>query len=104
MSLSKAIYDATRRTPRGKVATYADIAAAAGRPKAWRHVGTVLSRNRSPAVPCHRVIRASGQIGGFGFPGGTPEKARRLKREGVHITGGRVDLQKFRIGRPPFPG
>gem|GEM_PF-6755556 len=70
---------------------------AIGHPRAWRRVGTILSYNRDRATPCHRVVRADGRMGGFGFPGGVVEKLRRLRREGVAIVGDRVDLRVSRI-------
>ncbi|MBI4132474.1 MAG: MGMT family protein [Candidatus Sungbacteria bacterium] len=94
------VYAATRRIPRGRVATYADIARAIGRPRAWRFVGTVVSYNRDRGIPCHRVVRSDGRVGGFGFPGGTAEKIRRLRREGVAIRNQRVNLARFRIRSP----
>ena len=94
------VYAATQRIPPGTVATYADVARAIGRPRAWRHVGTVLGMNRDPATPCHRVIRSDGFVGGFGMPGSTREKVRRLCHEGVAVTAERVDLRRYRIPSP----
>ncbi len=94
------IYAATRRIPGGKVATYADLARAIGRPKAWRHVGTVLSFNRDPKTPCHRVVRSDGKVGGFGFPGGTTRKIERLRSEGIEVKNGKIDLHRHRITSP----
>lgn len=91
------VYAATRRIPRGRVATYADISRAIGRPRAWRHVGTILSRNRDPKTPCYRVVRSDGTVGGFGFSGGTKEKISRLVAEGVIVKSGRIDLRRFRV-------
>ncbi|TDI20880.1 MAG: MGMT family protein [Acidobacteria bacterium] len=51
-----------RRIPSGRVATYGDIAALAGRPRAWRAVGTIMRTCRFPTVPCHRVIAAGGRL------------------------------------------
>jgi O-6-methylguanine DNA methyltransferase len=55
-----------RRIPPGKVATYGDIAAAAGHPRAARAVGNIMRECRDPGVPCHRVIGAGGALGGYG--------------------------------------
>ena len=55
-----------RRIPAGRVATYGDVAALAGAPRAARAVGTVMRKCRDPRVPCHRVIAAGGGIGGYG--------------------------------------
>jgi O-6-methylguanine DNA methyltransferase len=68
--------------PAGRVATYADIAAAIGNPRAARAVGNVLNRNpNAPQVPCHRVVRGDGSIGGYAF--GPNKKIALLQKEGV---------------------
>ncbi len=94
------VYAAARRIPRGRVATYADIARAIGRPKAWRHVGTILSFNRDSKIPCHRVVRSDGHAGGFGFPGGTRRKIAKLRAERIRVVGDRIDLRRYRIPSP----
>lgn len=77
-----------RRIPKGRVATYGDVAAMAGRPRAHRAVGTLMSRGGDPSLPAHRVIAAGGRLGGFG---GRPDlKAQRLRAEGLVIVNGRV--------------
>lgn len=84
--------------PRGRVATYGQIAEAAGLPRRWRLVGRVLRRlpDRS-AVPWHRVVNARGEISARGDPSGEREQARLLRAEGVAIgPGGRIDLGRFR--------
>lgn len=96
--LQNKVYAATRKIRRGQVATYADIARAVGRPRAWRFVGTMLGFNRDAKTPCHRVIRSDGLVGGFGLPGGNAAKQKRLRAEGVIITVGRVDLERYRPG------
>ncbi|MBN1473260.1 MAG: MGMT family protein [Syntrophaceae bacterium] len=74
----------TCRIPRGKVATYSGLAEKVGKPGAARAVGTVMANNPFPIViPCHRVIRADGTLGGFG--GGLEMKKKMLKSEGVKI-------------------
>jgi O-6-methylguanine DNA methyltransferase len=72
-----------RRIPRGRVATYGDVAAMAGAPRAARAVGTVMRDCRDPAVPCHRVIAAGGGLGGFG--GNLQIKRERLRAEGLDV-------------------
>lgn len=79
---------AVRRIPPGKVATYGDVAAAAGNPGAARAVGNIMRDCRMPGVPCHRVIAAGGQLGGFG--GNLQLKRELLRAEGVPVTGNRV--------------
>jgi methylated-DNA-[protein]-cysteine S-methyltransferase len=70
------------KIPRGKVETYSGLAAKLGKPHAARAVGTALANNPFPiAIPCHRVVRADGTLGGFG--GGMKMKRKLLEREGV---------------------
>lgn len=61
--------------------SYRQVAAAAGRPRAYRAVGNILKWNYDPAIPCHRVIRADSQPGGYNR--GTAQKVEMLKREGA---------------------
>ncbi len=81
-----------RRIPRGKVATYGDVAAASGYPGAARQVVWAL-RSGGKAVPWHRVLGARGRIRLTGEPGF--EQRLRLRAEGVAVTGDRVDLEQF---------
>lgn len=82
------VLHAVRRIPAGRVATYGDVAAAAGRPRAHRAVGNIMRTCRDGSVPCHRVIAAGGQIGGYG--GDLHTKRARLLAEGIIVSGGRV--------------
>jgi O-6-methylguanine DNA methyltransferase len=77
MTFKQRVLAAVRRIPPGRVATYGDIAALAGSPRAWRAVGTIMRDCRDPATPCHRVIGAGGTLGGFG---GSPHLKRELLR------------------------
>jgi methylated-DNA-[protein]-cysteine S-methyltransferase len=70
------------------VATYGDIADAAGSARASRAVGNIMRECRSASVPCHRVIAAGGRLGGFG--GNLQLKRELLRTEGVLVTGTRV--------------
>jgi O-6-methylguanine DNA methyltransferase len=79
---------AVRRIPPGRVATYGDVAAAAGSPRASRAVGNIMRECRSVGIPCHRVIAAGGQLGGFG--GNLQLKRELLRAEGIPVTGHRV--------------
>lgn len=84
----KKVYRAVKKIPRGKVAAYAYIAQAVGLPGAARAVGNALNKNPYRRIPCHRVIRTDGRVGGFAR--GTKEKIKLLRREGVGIRKGRV--------------
>lgn len=66
--------------PEGKTMSYQEVAAAAGSPGAARAVGTIMSRNSDESVPCHRVIRSDGSIGGYNGLRGRA-KAELLERE-----------------------
>lgn len=65
MNFSEKVYAVVRKIPRGKVLTYKEVAKKAGKPLAFRAVGTILSKNMDKKVPCHRVIRSDGKIGGY---------------------------------------
>jgi len=83
------VYKATCMVPKGKVTTYAAIADHLGC-RAYRAVGQALNKNCLPLfIPCHRVIRKDGTLGGFET--GTDLKEKILKGEGVGIKDGKVD-------------
>ncbi len=89
------VFAACSKIRKGRVSTYADIARAIGKPGASRAVGNALNRNRSPSVPCHRVVRSDGAVGGFAH--GTRRKEEMLRAEGVRIKEGRiVDMPRMR--------
>jgi methylated-DNA-[protein]-cysteine S-methyltransferase len=78
------VYEITRTIPAGKTLTYGDIANRIGEAHAAQAVGQALGRNPVPIiVPCHRVLGAGGQIGGFSAPGGSETKRRMLVIEGA---------------------
>ncbi len=100
------VRSAVRRIPHGRVATYGDVAAAAGRPRAHRAVGNIMRATRDSSVPCHRVIAAGGKLGGYGRD--LFAKRALLLDEGVIVTAGRVrDFAQKRWKNPaknPTPG
>ncbi len=67
--------------PPGRTLSYQEVAAQAGRPKAARAVGAVMRANYRADIPCHRVVRSDGRIGGYNR--GVDEKQRRLRVEGA---------------------
>ena len=93
---AKRIYEAVKRIPYGHVATYAQIAEAAGNRKMARAVGNALHKNPDPEhIPCYRVVNAKGELAGeFAF-GGAGAQAKLLEAEGVEVTEGKVDLEKY---------
>lgn len=83
-NFSAKVLKQTCKIPRGKVATYSGVAAKLGKHRAARAVGTALANNPFPIIiPCHRVIRADGTLGGFG--GGLKMKRELLDKEGVAL-------------------
>lgn len=82
-SFAVKVLNIVRKIPRGKVVTYKEVARRAGRPRAFRAVGNILNRydDREIKVPCHRVVRSDGKIGGFRW--GTSKKLKLLKQEGA---------------------
>jgi O-6-methylguanine DNA methyltransferase len=82
------VLSAVRRIPPGRVATYGDVAALAGSPRAHRAVGNIMRECRDPGTPCHRVIGAGGALGGYA--GNLQLKRELLRREGIEVGVARV--------------
>jgi len=75
-----------KKIPRGKVKTYSEVAKAIGKPLAVRAVANAIAKNPySPRIPCHRVIRSDGSLGGYSGKGGVKTKKFLLKKEGVKL-------------------
>ena len=76
------VYVLLSKIPSGKVSTYGDIAKALGHPKAARTIGRIIANNPNPiSIPCHRVVKSSGEIGGFAY--GEQMKREILEKEGI---------------------
>ncbi len=73
------VYNVVKKIPKGKTLTYKQVAEKIGQPKAYRAVGMALKKNYSPDIPCHRVIRSDGQLGGYNR--GAELKKKILKAE-----------------------
>ena len=77
------VWRVLKKIKKGKVKTYKEVAIAINKPKAARAVANACAKNPyAPKIPCHRVIRSDGTIGGFSAPGGIKTKRRMLKKEG----------------------
>ncbi len=76
------VLNVVRSIPRGMTMTYSEVAVAAGSKGAHRAVGSIMKENLDPTVPCHRVIRADGSVGGYNR-GGPAQKVRILREEGA---------------------
>ena len=74
------VYNVVQKIPKGKILSYKEVAKLTGSPRASRAVGNALNRNPFKEVPCHRVIKSDGTLGGYAK--GAKEKARILKKEG----------------------
>jgi methylated-DNA-[protein]-cysteine S-methyltransferase len=82
----KKVWQALTKIPKGKVLTYKDLASQIGNPKAIRAVANAVGANPSaPTVPCHRVVRSDGKLGGYSGKGGIKTKKMLLLKEGVVI-------------------
>ena len=101
--VAQKIYNAVRLIPRGKVATYSQIAALAGNKNLRRYVGNALHKNPEPGViPCHRVVNAEGFCSGSFAFGGANVQQEKLEAEGVTFVDGHVDMEKFCIDEDNF--
>jgi O-6-methylguanine DNA methyltransferase len=100
-TFTRRVLSVVRRIPPGRVATYGDVAALAGRPRAARAVGNIMRDCGRPDVPCHRVIAAGGRLGGYG--GSEALKRSLLVAEGVPVSGTRVrELDRVHWTRAPI--
>jgi methylated-DNA-[protein]-cysteine S-methyltransferase len=87
-SFAERCYAALQLVPPGRVTTYRALAEFLGT-RAYRAVGTAMRRNpHAPEVPCHRVVKSSGQVGGFAR--GTEAKIKLLQAEGVRVSNGSI--------------
>jgi methylated-DNA-[protein]-cysteine S-methyltransferase len=75
------VLEVVKHIPKGKTLTYKDVAALAGNPLAARAVGSIMRTNWDPTIPCHRVVRSDGKVGGYNR--GIERKKMRLKEEGA---------------------
>ena len=95
-SVFELIYDVVKQVPKGKVATYGQVAALAGNKRWARVVGYALHVNPDPEnIPCYRVVNRYGEVSrAFAF-GGENRQIELLEKDGVCLTEGRVDLKKY---------
>ena len=95
MDFFESVYKVVRKIPRGKVATYGQIAEILGTSDS-RKVGWALHANKDPNTPCHRVVTKEGRLApNFAFDG-EKEQRRRLEAEGVSFAGKTVDLNSVK--------
>ena len=97
-SPTKRIYEAVKKIPAGKVATYGQVAAMAGNPKMSRAVGNALHKNLDPEnIPCFRVVNSKGELSGAFAFGGENEQKKRLEADGIKVEDGRVELSRYGV-------
>ena len=80
------VWNYLRQIPKGTVKTYSQVANAIGKPSAIRAVASAIGKNPyPPKIPCHRVIRSDGSLGGYSGKGGIKTKKMLLKKEGINL-------------------
>ena len=80
-TFSEKVKNVVGEIPRGETLTYAEVARRAGSPRAYRAVGNILDKNRISKIPCHRVVRSDGTLGGYNR--GAGKKKEMLRQEGI---------------------
>ena len=80
------VWDYLRKIPRGSVRTYSQVAKDIGKPLSTRAVANAIGKNPyAPKIPCHRVIRSDGSLGGYSGKGGVKTKRFLLRKEGIKL-------------------
>ena len=80
------VWNFLKKIPKGRLKTYSQVAKAIGKPRAVRAVATAVGKNPcAPKIPCHRVIRSDGSLGGYSGKGGIKTKKLLLKKEGINL-------------------
>ena len=95
-SPTKRIYEAVKKIPKGRVATYGKVAEMAGNPRMSRTVGNALHKNPDPEhIPCYRVVNSKGELAGAFAFGGENVQKKLLEADGIEVINGKVDLKKY---------
>lgn len=97
MDLREKVYAKLQSVPKGKVTTYKDLAKASGT-NAYRAIGSFMKTNHNPKdIPCYKVVKSDGSIGEYSAPGGANKKISLLKRDGIKISKGKINLKVFKF-------
>lgn len=95
-SPTKRIYEAVKKIPKGKVATYGQIAKMAGNERMSRAVGNALHKNPEPdKIPCYKVVNSNGELASEFVFGGRDVQAKLLEADGIEVVNNKVDLNKY---------
>lgn len=101
MTFQNKVYTLIRKIPKGKVATYGQVAKLVGNSRAARAVGLCMKINPdAPRTPCHRIVASDGSLTGYSAPGGIVKKKSMLMKEGVRFLGNRIDLTRSQWHSP----
>ncbi len=89
MSLEQQVYKKLTEVPQGKITTYSELAKAVGLKNGQRMIGQIMKKNPYPGIiPCHRVVKSDGKIGGYAYGGAV--KTNMLRIEGIQIQNGKI--------------
>ena len=92
-TFQKIVWNTIAKIPKGKVLTYQELAIEIGHPKSFRAVASACSKNPYvPEIPCHRVVRKDGGLGGYSAEGGIKRKKSMLEKEGHKFIKGKIIL------------
>lgn len=83
-SFTQKVLEVVSKIPKGKTLTYKEVAQKAGNPKAYRAVGNILNKNYDSKVPCHRVVRSDGKIGGYNRGAELKKKLLRVEKSKIN--------------------
>ena len=97
MTLSTRVYKKLLLVPKGKITTYGELSKAVGLKNGQRAIGMIMKKNPFPViVPCHRVVKSDGKIGGYAY--GERVKSKMLDNEGIKIEDGKIiDFDKMKF-------
>ncbi len=88
------MYSLCRKIPRGKVTTYGEIGETLGM-KGYQAIGQILKKNPDPeGTPCYKIVKSDGSLGGYCGKMNNKEKTIKLKKDGISVVEGKIDLSK----------
>lgn len=94
MTFTDKVHAVVAKIPKGSVLTYKEVAKKAGNPRAFRAVGNILNKNYNPDIPCHRVIRSDGKIGGYNRGASNKIKILQYEQNDIPERGKRIKQTK----------